>query len=552
MKRVIKLSLVTLSFALLLVYFHLSTNTNTNTNLFAQSNPSAGNAFGAEAAASAGVADDGGDDSIIAAEEETAAADKDFEVPVGMDKVFKINFVPYTKLQIGNSAILEYVLVPQKKEIIFKGIKPGETSVIVRNSVGDIKLNLKVKVTSSSQSQVVQELKEFLGDIEGLEIGIKGGKVYLGGEIVVPNDIGRISVIMDGYRDVLQLYELSPHTERMIIDKMQNEMRKNGLKDVTVRIVNRVYWLEGMVSKESDKELAERIVAGLMPPRIAALADRAGRMQQVQGRGGPIQNFIGVNEQQKKPDPPPKMIQIIAQFVELTKDYNKIFGFKWTPSLATGGGQIQFGKTNTNGVTTQSNGTFSGTIGNLFPQLASAKSAGYARVIQQGMIIVKDKRPNAVSIRKQSSIPIVLGTGEFQKAVNVTVGYNLSIKASTVGKDKVAMDVNVGVTTPHGVNGNTTNSLDTSVVVGSDESAVLGGISVNETQTHYDKDPPFGDDKVQAAEGGGQSFPLFSFLRSKSYALIKTQFVVFVTPKIIESAATATGEIKRKFKQKKK
>ncbi|MBF0299100.1 MAG: pilus assembly protein N-terminal domain-containing protein [Oligoflexia bacterium] len=514
------------------------------------------------AADSSKASNDAGDDSSGVVEDE--AVEKEIEIAIGQDKFFKLNFVPSTKVLIGNSQILDYQLIPSRKEVMFKGLKPGDTTAKIFNTVGERKAEFKVKVTTNPQSIVVQELKEFLGDIEGLVIGVKGGRVCLEGELVVPSDIGKIAVVLEGdrYKDVLQLFELSPHSERMIVEKMLNELRKFGLKDVNVRIVNRVYWLEGMVSKEDDKALAQRIVAGYVPDRIQALSQRGNRMQSVQRNT--IENFITVNDQQKdnKPkEPPPKMIKIIAQFVELTKGYNKTFGFKWTPSMTTGGGQISFGKTTSGGVSSESNGTFSGTIGNLFPQLASAKSAGYARVIQQGMIIVKDKLNKAVTLNKDDNVAVVFGTGEFQKPVNVKVGFNLSVQVRITGpkNDKVELALSVGVSTPHGTNGSISNKLDTTVIVNSGEAAVLGGMTINETQTHYDKDPPFGTDTVQQQKGdggdgggGGQSSPLFSFLRSKSYVLNKTQFVVFVTPEIIESPTEITNEIKRKFKQRKK
>ena len=70
---------------------------------------------------------------------------------------------------------------------------------------------------------------------------------------------------------------------------------------------------------------------------------------------------------------------------------------------------------------------------------------------------------------------------------------------------------------------------------------------INKTTTNFDKDPPFGE--VQFNEGEG-NVPLFSFLRSKNFTSSKTQFVVFVTPELIDSASEGTAEIKRKFRQR--
>ena len=153
--------------------------------------------------------------------------EKKVEVVLGIDHVEKLDFAPSTKVQVGNDTILNHVIIPQKREITFKGLKPGQTSVMIRNTVGDIKAKFLVNITATDQSKVVQELKEFLGDVEGLEIGIKGNKVYVGGEIVVPSDIGKVIVVLGGYPDVVQLVELSPQTQRVIARNMQKEIQKS-------------------------------------------------------------------------------------------------------------------------------------------------------------------------------------------------------------------------------------------------------------------------------------------------------------------------------------
>jgi pilus assembly protein CpaC len=469
--------------------------------------------------------------------------EKEVDVVLGIDKQYELDFVPHQRIEIGRSDVLDYVLIPNKKKIIFKGLKPGVVSVLIWNTVGDLGARLKVQVTSTSQSQVVSELKEFLGEIEGLEIGIKGKHVYVGGEIVVPGDIGKVNTILERYADVIQLYELSPQTQRVIARKMQDEMKKFNLKDVTVRVVNKVFWLEGVVTSASERDLAWDIAAGYAPDEIAALSQTASRTRSVDR--AKIVNFITVNPAKEKPQPPPKMIKVVAQFVELTKDYTRVFGFKWTPTLAPGGGSIAFGTTSDSGVTTRSNGVFTGTIGNLFPRLASAKSAGYARIIQSGMVIMKDK--TRATLSKQNVTPFTLGSGEFQQGSTVRTGFTLNVDASIVGQEKVELGVGIDVTEGQGTS-TSSNRVSSRILVKTLESAVVGGIATNQGQTKYDKDPPSGSDTVDPNTG----FPLFSFLRSKSHLLSKGQFVIFITPEIIDSPSKATYEIKKKFRQRRR
>ena len=98
----------------------------------------------------------------------TAVPNKDLEVAMGIDQVENVDFDYSTKITIGNEQLLKLVLVPQKKEIIFKGLKPGRTTVLVRDTVGDIRQQYTVVVTATGKSNTVSELRELIGDVEGL------------------------------------------------------------------------------------------------------------------------------------------------------------------------------------------------------------------------------------------------------------------------------------------------------------------------------------------------------------------------------------------------
>ena len=463
------------------------------------------------------------------------------DVILGIDKVLKLDFTPNTQVQVGNESLLQRTVIPQKREITLTGQKPGKTSVIIRDNVGDIRAKYLVTITSNDQSKLVKELKDFIGDVEGLEIGVKGETVYVGGNIIVPADIGRVVKVInqDKFSGVLFLVELSPQTERLVARKMQDEIQKNGgLNNVTVRVVNHIYWLEGIVTSDAAKKRAEEIAKAFYPDRIATLAERTDQVKQASKAS--IYNFIQVNAK-SEPQPIPKLIKVTAQFVELSKDYSRTFGFKWTPLLSNGSGQINFGKTNNGTVTTQSQGTLSGTISNLFPKLDSAKQAGYARVVQSGVVVVKDGIEGKIS--KSDVRRFALGSGEFTQAASSNATFTVSVEPKVLQEEKINLRIGVNVNSIVGGDGAATqeNSVSTELIVKSKESAVVGGIVVNKSSTDYDKLP---EDDVEDAS------PLFSFVRSKSHTNSKSQFVVFVTPEIIESAGSATDEIKKKFRRR--
>ncbi|MFP5386462.1 MAG: hypothetical protein ACLGHN_10310 [Bacteriovoracia bacterium] len=476
---------------------------------------------------------------------------KDLEVAMGIDVIEKLDFDFSTKITIGNENLLRIIAIPGKRELVFKGMKPGRTNVTIRDTVGDVKLQYTVVVTATGKSNTVAELRELIGDVEGLEIGIRGGKVFVGGEIVVPDDIGRVSQVLASYPDVLTLIELSPQTQRVIARKMTDELARNNLKDVTVRVVNKVFWLEGVVSNRDKKALAVTIAKAYLPPKIVNLSAASNRYATPQTDD--IIDFIAVNEK-KEPQPAPKMIKITSQFVELSKNYNKVFAFKWAPLMGEDNSRITFGQTESGNITArQGDGTLSATISNLFPKLNAAKSAGYARTIQSGMVIVRDGFEQGGKINKKTTIPYAVGTGDFTKASSAEVGLELEVKPKILEQEKlelgIVLSVSVQVPTGQSAPVTTNNSINTNVVLKSKESAAIGGVVQNTSATDFDNP---GNDPAPISGTSGQtaSTPLFNLFRAKSYTTNKSQYVIFVTPEIIESASAGTEEIRKKFRRR--
>jgi pilus assembly protein CpaC len=474
-----------------------------------------------------------------------AVMEKELEVAMGIDAIETLDFDFSTKIAIGNEQLLKLIIIPPpKRQLIFRGLKPGRTSVTVRDNAGDVRLRYTVVVTATGKSNEVAELRELIGDVEGLEIGIKGGKVVISGEIVVPDDIGRVSKVLANYPSVLTLIELSPQTQRVIARKMSDELAKNNLKDVSVRVVNKAYWLEGVVSSDEKKKLALIIAKAYLPPKLQSLAAAEGRFATPDQSD--IIDFIAVNEK-KEPQPTPKMLKITSQFVELSKRYNRIFAFKWAPLMGADQSRISIGQTAAGNVTTNSSSTLSATISNLFPKLNSAKSAGYARVIQSGMVVVRDLQKG--TIKKQTIIPYAVGSGDFTRAAQAKVGLNMEVTPRILEQERVelgismSVDLSLGGSPPQTVN----NEVNTNLVVKSKESAAIGGIVQNESSTEFDNpsnDPaPFGTSNPPPA-------PLFRLFRAKNYSTTKSQFVIFLTPEIIESASVGTEEIRRKFRRR--
>ncbi len=485
------------------------------------------------------------------AQEVVKIKETNLDVAIGIDEIVKFDYKFSTKVKMPREDVLKLSINPSAQTVTVIGVKAGRVSVTVFDDVGNPRDKFIVNVTSDGNSNIVRELRELIGDIEGIKIGIKGGKVVVEGELVVPTHIGRINTVMSKYSDVLVLIEYSTQTQIIVAQKMQEAINRNNMKDVTVRVVNGDYWLEGVVNSDGKKTLAQNIATSYLPDTLASLSASVGGDRYQKRKRGGISNFISVN-QKKDPEPPPKLIKVSSQFVELSKDYLKVFAFKWAPFMSNES-SISFGQAEDGTVSTSNDGTLSGTISRLFPKLTSAKQAGYARVIQSGMAVTNNNKP--ISIKKDSVVNFAVGDGDGQTSQSISITFSMNATPVIQNEENVLLDsLVVSVSLPNGTGSDgtpqaTTNEVKTNITVKSKESAVIGGIVQSNSATAYDKNDP---DNVEATsdEDTTQVSELFSLLRSKSYTNEKSQFVVFVTPEILESASKGTEEIRRKFRKR--
>ena len=466
---------------------------------------------------------------------------------LGIDRTIQLDFAASPRIEIGNEAVLNYTLIPAKQQITLKGVAPGTSSVNIRDRIGDIKRRLIVTVTSTDQSAIVQKLRGHLDDIEGLEISVVAGDVVVGGNIFVPDDIGKVVAILEReeYNAVIRIIELAPQTQLLIAQRMQNEIQALGHKDVTVRVLNGTFVLEGIVPSAAAKGDAEKRATILLPDKLASLAQQF-EATQTPSRKLIISNDIKVDTPPAAPEPIPKLIRVTAQFVELVKEYNRVFGFAWRPLMAGDGGLIRFGREQdaegeeTGGITTDSSGTLTATISNLFPKLHTAKSAGYARVVQSGVVVVKN---NALAnINKEDSNTIITA-GDNPISNVITTGFNVQVRPNLLEKENIELELQITVSSTVENNSTSTqgNTVNTTMIVKSKDSAVVGGIARKSSSTDYDRDFPGHRDSIEGGHG------IFSFVKSKNYIEDKSQFVVFVTPEVIEDASEGVQEVRAKF-----
>lgn len=406
-------------------------------------------------------------------------------------------------------------------------------------------------VTAENLMATVQELKSLIGNIEGIQIRVVGDRVVLDGKVVIPSDLNRIQAAIANYNNVVNLVDVSPRTLELLASKMEETIAggPDRRSDIRVRVVNGVFFLEGWVDKNSERLAAMEICRSMVPMRYVF--------------PGPAQTPIEKREcinlmkvRAGSPSAPDPVMSVRVDFVTLDRSYLKNFSFNWNPGISDGVGEdvskIQYSSDVGRFLT-----TFTATLSNLFPKLKTASDHGYGRILKTATLLVKDGSGGAPTPAKLNEKIVIPFRTESVDANGVrqfgfgqsNVVTSISIQAQSAGgqDNKVNLSIDAKTTEitgrPFGDTGppiTSENSVNTSLVVSSGESAALGGLISDRRSVSFSRTPTSSSD-----------FSVVNFNRTQNFSDGKSQFVIFVTPQRLRSTGEGTDTLKRKFRLRK-
>ena len=478
---------------------------------------------------------------------------------VGLDRIFDLD--PEIKLGDRAGSILESntnivkvvpVTIGEKRQFIFKGLAEGNANVTIRDKSGVVKILYNVVVAKQDLIRMMEDLKRDLKEVEGIDIRIEGSKIVIDGEVLTPNDYGlMVNVISDKmYADaVSNRVVMSAVTLGALARKIAQDIQVFA-QTVHTSVLNGKIILEGTVESEGIRQRALRRAEWYLPStkvsdpinKDASNIEKNDKPLQI------IQSDIQVTPPQPKRES--KLLRLSVYFVELSKDFLKSFGFKWQPGF-TADPSISIG-TATNGSTGSSNAggfTFSGTLSSLFPALNSTPaSSAYGRILRTATLIVKSAEK--AHLKDIQNIPTqTLGpNGTVGAGKATTVGFDVEITPTILQGQDVDMNVDLDQTDAlgKGLGGDTitsTHHVTTRLYLKSGEVGAIAGVNDNDISTTFNRD----DANAGTLQGAK---PLFTLQRSKSMSKKKGQFVVFVSPQIIESASEGSEDLKKNFRMK--
>jgi len=484
--------------------------------------------------------------------------ERQLTIPLGVSRTIEFPFKIGPIIQT-DEGLFNYQRVRDGAEnkLLLTPKNSGTTDFTVFDQQGQPRITYIVRVTREDMGNVIAQLEDLLGDIEGLKVRTLAGTIILDGEILLPRDMIRIMRVLDAVKDrdpkkkevpIRNLCTISKLTMNILAERIEREI---GSPEITARVVNNTVFLEGTAEGEFEADRAVEIARTYLPEVFVEKARGEGgeiKPKQSGGIAGGVPVIIDLlRVRPRQASPPSQDIKVTMNYVELDNEYGKSFEFSWKP-LVNDQGNVKYDT-----AIGELTASLVATVSSLIPKLSNARDHGHARILKQQTLIVKDRSDAPAFIDNTLNLYVRVTDDKGNATFQLVPVKNLTkVRAASIpGSDSIELGVQIELSAPLAAGGGgppavASNSLQTMVTVKNGESAALAGSAIDQALAGYNRAP--GTNQGQAQAGGNQGSPLFNFSRSKSFSRKKNQYIIFITPEIIRTASAATEDMTRKFR----
>lgn len=401
------------------------------------------------------------------------------------------------KITVTNPRIIDARPASDGRSVTVSGLAEGVSDLVIELVKGpDLVKQVTVKPDLGG---MLEQVKELLSDVEGLELKTVGSKIVVKGNIVTKSGYDRAMKVIEAYSGVIlnlttfDQTHMSKYVEEAIL-------RDIGLDTVSVSVKRDTAVLEGYVFSKGDFLRAEEMAKLRMPN---------------------VLNLLGLQE---------VMIETDVQFVSVSLNSNKSMGSNLLKGLNIGGSGGISGGAVSYGVTGSS----------ATAKINALVGEGSGTVLMQPHLSTKSGEEGTFHNGGETFFSVAGNVGGSLEKVQF--GVLLKVQPTMQGRDSILNKITIEVSMP-AAKSEGAISLDkfettSTALCKVGESIVLSGLVQQLSSKFNEKTPGLG------------SVPLLKFFFSeKGSKNDKKELLVIVTPRPVFPKATpgqAFGEERRK------
>ncbi|MEN9797539.1 MAG: hypothetical protein RL653_1235 [Pseudomonadota bacterium] len=432
---------------------------------------------------------------------------------VGTQKVVSVPGI--TRIAVGDPAVADVKTIGGN-QILVIGAGEGKTTLMVWKSSGQ-RISYLVSVRKTDPSDVINEIKKLLGEIEGVSVRMVGDRIYLDGQAYTTQDAERIEEVVNLYPNVKSFVKIAPNAKKLVAQNLNNAFQKAGLKNVQANVVGATIFLEGSVESQQDMQKAELITKAI---------------------GEKVENLLVVGIK--------RMILSEVQFVEIRRNSRDRYGIKYPTDISGNlGATMQISRELFPSTFSEGAMTVTG-VGNSGFAMGFQSNDGYGRLLAQPKLVCASGEKAEFLAGGEVPVPLITNNQfavEF-KAYGVilklrpTADRNGNIQTE-IEAEASEVDPSVSV---QSIPGFRTRKVTTNVTVRHGETIVLSGVFSHDEQKAVSKLPGLGHIPI-----------IGELFKNRSFDTTKRELVIFVTPRIVnpdsDKIRNIIDDVKTRYKQ---
>ncbi|MCA9772885.1 MAG: pilus assembly protein N-terminal domain-containing protein [Myxococcales bacterium] len=443
----------------------------------------------------------------IVAGASAALAAAEIRLVVGEQRV--LNVQALARLAVGDPRVADVQVLGDGRQILITAKRVGQTNLIIWNVEGR-KDTIPINVVAKDPDVIAIQIRDLLGEIEGVNIRVVGDRVVLDGRVFTQSDVARIERVTELFPNVANFVEIDQTAQRLIIEEINRSLHGNGIVGVRARDVGGSVFLEGDASDAEEGKRAEAIAKAF---------------------NANVTNLVSVGTALSR------LVLMNAQFVQINRTKLRNLGVNWEDSLTV---QVdhtlsyEFSDFFKKGTITDNSGETK--IEQFGAVLNFILNKGYGRDLAHPKLIVKSGE--SARFVSGSSIPIVRQTLTSSSVTFRDVGVILEVEPTVNRDDTITAFVRVEVSsvdqaqTFGGLPAIITTNSSSMISVKNGQTVALSGSLRDTDSKTVEEIPWFGQ------------VPLFGeMFKNRSSNKDVEEVVIFVTPKIITPESEENFEL---------